>query len=209
MARRWDIHDVDASIWYMDIPLFRSEAQFRLLGELFTNPRLEVTIGDLATRTGVPQATVSREIGRLAESGLVRRRREGNRTLVSANMDTIVADDLRSLLAKLYGPVAAIRRALERTPGVEEAFIFGSWAARWRGEPGPPPNDLDLLVIGEVSGDDVWSEAATLSRSLGVDVNPIIRSREEWDADDTVFAAQVRDGPKVDVTPQCVTEATG
>jgi DNA-binding transcriptional ArsR family regulator len=203
------VHFPDGSIRIVDekppvstpLPLFRSDAQFRLLGELFTMPGLEVTVGTLAERVGVPRATVSREVARLAEAGLVSTRREGNRTVVRADDRSPVATDLRSLLSKLYGPVAAIRAELARVGGVEQAFIFGSWAARWRGEPGPPPEDVDVLVVGDVDRDEVWTRMAQLSRRLGVEVNPVIRLPEEWATDPTGFAATVKASPQVDVTP--------
>ncbi len=32
--------------------------------------------------------------------------------------------------------------------GVVQVVIFGSWAARYEGERGLPPNDVDVLVVG-------------------------------------------------------------
>lgn len=191
-------------------PLFRTDVQFRVLGELFTNPGLETTVGVLAERVGAPQATVSREVARLADGGLVRIRREGNRTLVTAAVEASIASELQSLLGKLYGPPARIREALAAVPGVQQALIFGSWAARWQGAAGPVPRDIDVLVVGEVDHDAVWTAAAELTRELGIEVNPTIRTPAEWQQDPTGFAQQVREGPQVDVTPddQCTAEAT-
>jgi hypothetical protein len=83
-----------------------------------------------------------------AEAGLWRTRREGNRTLVAAALDASIAPELQSLLAKLYGPPARICDTLASIPGVQRAVIFGSWAARWLGTPGPAPHDIDLLMVG-------------------------------------------------------------
>jgi hypothetical protein len=47
----------------------------------------------------------------------------------------------------------------------------------------------------------VWTAAAELTRVLGMDVNPTVRTPQEWDEDPTGFAQQVKDGPQVDVTP--------
>lgn len=190
-------------------PLFRTDAQFRILGELYTNPGLETTVGALAERLDVPQATVSREVARLADAGLVRTRREGNRTLMTAAMEASIALDLQSLLGKLYGPPVRLREALAAVPGVREAVIFGSWAARWHGKPGPAPGDIDVLVIGDVDHDAVWTAAAELTRELGIDVNPTIRSPEEWEEDSTGFAQQVKAGPQVDVSPDPPAARTG
>ena len=47
------------------LPIFRSEAQYRLLGELFTHPGRELTIGELPRLVEASHATVSREVARL------------------------------------------------------------------------------------------------------------------------------------------------
>ncbi len=200
------VHIVDASVQNVNtssaqptiLPLFRSEAQFRILGELFTNPGLELPISELADRVDVSRPTTSREVARLAEAGLVATRHEGNRTLVRAPTTSPILADLRSLLAKVYGPVAALREAFRDLP-VEQVVIFGSWAARWTGEPGPPPNDVDVLVVGDAAYEEVWDAAARLSSALGIEVTPVLRTPDEWAADDSPFAAQVRTRPSVTV----------
>lgn len=183
------------------LPIFRSETQFRLLGELFTRPGLEATVGEIAQWIEAPQPSVSREIARLEAAGLLRTRKEGNRRLVTAEDSSPVAADLRSMLAKLYGPVAEIRSAVRQLSGVQEARIFGSFARRWLGEPGPVPNDVDLLIVGDVGIDAVWSLAADLSRRLGIEINPVVRTPGEWEQDETGFAATVRTSPRIDVGP--------
>lgn len=119
-----------------------------------------------------------------------------------ANLDTSISSDLRSLLSKVYGPLAAIREALAPVSGIHEAFIFGSWAARWHREPGPVPNDVDLMVVGDASPAVVWDAVAKLSSRLGIAVNPVIRTQVEWADDPTGFAATVRQRPTIDVTPE-------
>ena len=115
-----------------------------------------------------------------------------------ANLDTPISADVCLLLAKTYGPHAAIREALGQIAGVDQAFVFGSWAARWHREPALIPNDIDLMVIGDVAGDvahDVWTAVAGLSNRLGIAVNPVIRTLAEWVGDPTGFAATVQQGP--------------
>lgn len=182
-------------------PIFRSATQFRLLGELYVRPEAEATIGELAARIGSSASSVSREVDRLAEAGLVLSRPEGNRRVVSARMEAPIAEDLRRLLLKSYGPAPVIRRLLDAVNGVFEARIFGSWAARATGRPGPTPNDIDLLVVGDVDPLEVYEVARRATKQLGMEVTPVIRSPEEWARDQTEFARTVRTGPSVDVTP--------
>jgi predicted nucleotidyltransferase len=49
--------------------------------------------------------------------------------------------------------------ALCAVEGIEKVFVYGSWAARYHGEPGPVPNDVDVLVVGDADRDDL-DEAA-------------------------------------------------
>jgi predicted nucleotidyltransferase len=43
--------------------------------------------------------------------------------------------------------------------GAEHVLIFGSWAARYHQHPGKPPRDLDVLVVGRPSRDEVYDAA--------------------------------------------------
>jgi len=53
------------------------------------------------------------------------------------------------MLAQTVGIPGRLGAALSGLAGMEEAFVFGSWAARYLGEPGPAPKDIDVLVVGE------------------------------------------------------------
>ena len=56
--------------------------------------------------------------------------------------------------------------------GVEEAYLFGSWARRYEGEPGPPPGEIDVVVIGQPDVDAVYEARREASAILGQEVNP-------------------------------------
>src|SRR5260370_16879650 len=60
---------------------------------------------------------------------------------------TPVSRPLTDLLAVTYGPLPVLTDLLADAEGVMHAFIYGSWAARYLGEPGPLPDHVDLLVL--------------------------------------------------------------
>lgn len=180
------------------LPLFRSEAQYRLVGELFTNPGMEATIGELAVAIGASHPAVSREVQRLETAGLLRTREEGRRRLVTAVTTSPVFRPLRDLMAIVYGVPHVVRQEFE---GLDvQLEIFGSWAARWSGEPGPTPNDVDVLVVGDIEPTAAWDAAARASRRLGIEVNVVVRTPEEWQAENTGFAETVKQGPRLSLT---------
>jgi DNA-binding transcriptional ArsR family regulator len=182
------------------IPLFRSDQQLRIVAELFAGGGDEVTIGELAVSAGVAQATASREVARLAEHGLVVVRALGRNTLVRANWDLPWARELRSILVQTVGVLGHLAGVLHGVKGVQEAYVFGSWAARYLGEPGEFPRDVDVLVVGDASLRAVRQACRAVEDELRVTVNPVVLTSERWDArSPEPLVAEIRSRPLVSV----------
>jgi predicted nucleotidyltransferase len=88
-----------------------------------------------------------------------------------------------------------VSEELARLTGVEQALIFGSWAARYNGEPGPPTRDVDVLLVGAPNRDAVDDAAQRAQSRLGREVNVIIRGRDRWEHDEDAFTVQLRTSP--------------
>ena len=180
-------------------PLFRSEQQMRILAALFAGSDTELSIGELATRAGVAQATVSREVARLAVHGLVVTRLVGRTKLVVANWGLSWASELRSILTQTVGVLGLLADALASVVGIDEAFVFGSWASRYVGEPGAAPRDVDVVVVGDVEYGDVRNACATVERELSIEVNAVAVEPARWRARKDAFVRDVRSKPLVPV----------
>lgn len=181
------------------LPIFRSQAQARILARVFLKedgPSLSRVRDD----TGVPLPTVHREIDRLEAAGLVVSERVGNVRLIRANADSPYHSELRSLLLKALGPVAVLAEALADVGSVKAAYVFGSWARRYLGEPGPAPADIDVAVIGDPDPNDVYTACRSAEDRLGIEVTPTVLSEAEWQSADTGFLRAVREGLLVPIT---------
>jgi hypothetical protein len=77
--------------------------------------------------------------------------------------------------------------------------IYGSWAARYRGEPGPPPADVDVMVVGNPTRADVYAAADTAQDRLGLQVNPTIRTVDRWEHPTDALVAQIKTSPLLTV----------
>ena len=175
------------------LPLLRSPLLGELLAWLFLHPDESSSLTELARRFGVSQSTISREADRLATAGLIQETRPGNLRLLRANLDSPLARPLGDLLALTYGPIAILGDLLAPVAGVDAAYIYGSWAARYRGEPGPTPRDVDVLVVGEADEDDLFDAARAAERRLGREVNVHRVTAGAWDSPgDDPFLASVR-----------------
>ena len=166
---------VEASL----LPILRSRGQAEILCAILTNPNREWTLGQLAKVSGQSLPTVQREIERAEAAALVESRRLGRQRLVKAGPSPI-AIMLANLLLMSYGPKFVIAEEFAGIKGIVHLFIFGSWAARYEGVEGFPPQDIDVLVIGNVDFSEVTNASIAASKKLQIDVNPSIQSHTWW-----------------------------
>lgn len=161
------------------LPIFRSQHQAGLLSRLFLTDA-EVPMTDLARELSVPLTTLHREADRLEEAGLLASRRVGRTRLLRANAEHPAARPLAELLTVTYGPAQIIAEEFAGI-GADRVIVFGSWARRLAGERGRFPNDVDVLVVGDYAlRAAAYRAADAAQRRLGFEVNPTIRTPQEW-----------------------------
>ena len=148
------------------LPILRSQVAGDLLALLYLHPEAEYSLTEAAAAIGASLNAVHYEAGKLSESGLISTRRRGNLRLVRAVTDSLLSRPLTDLLAVTYGPLPVLTDLLADVEGIAEAYIYGSWAARYRGEPGPAPADVDILVVGTADPDDLDDVAERAQRTL-------------------------------------------
>jgi DNA-binding transcriptional ArsR family regulator len=182
------------------LPLFRSDGQARLLARVYLFPDRPRPLADLARELGIDRGTLTREADRLEQAGLVRSERIGRQRILHPDADSLYFDELSGLLLKALGPANLIGPAVAELQNVEQAFLIGSWAARYLGETGPPPGDIDVLLIGSPEWGAVSRLARELTSVLGQEVNPTILSREQWDDQTDGFVRQVRREPRLELS---------
>jgi DNA-binding transcriptional ArsR family regulator len=185
------------------LPILRSRTQLEILAATYLGPT-DVTIGELAERSGADRSSVVREVNRLVAAGILTRERVGRTGVIAPAEDLPWFDELRGILMKTAGPPMVLRELFEADPTIDAAYVFGSWAARHEGHRGEWPPDIDLVVIGDaVSPMAVRGAVADLEPLFGVEVNPIFATPTEWSsAEPGSFLAQIGAGPLVSVKDQ-------
>lgn len=166
---------------------------------MYLAPDRPAPIAELARELDLDAGGLTREADRLEQAGLVRSQRIGRQRLLQPNPESLYYAELLGLLLKAFGPATVIGPALAEVPGIERALLFGSWAARYRGDPGTEPGDVDLLLVGNPSRRAVSRVTARLSTNLGREVNATIVSPERWEVAAEGFVRQVKRGPLVEL----------
>jgi len=180
------------------LPLLRSRLQAELLTLVLLSPGRQWTLTELARQVGASVSSAQREAARAEQTGVIASRRLGNTRLVTA-ADSPLTGPLTELLLRSFGPRQVLAEELAGVDGIEAAYLFGSWAARYAGEEGRAPADLDVLVIGRPDRDVLDEAAQRAAGRLAREVNVTIRSPQWWSDGGDGFHAEITRRPLVPV----------
>ena len=122
----------------------RSELRRKLLTYFYMNRSARVYVRQLATALGVDSTNLSRELARLEKEGLVRSQVEGRQRYYVINPQYIHLKAVFSLLKGSVGIVPTLKDALRRVEGIEQAYLYGSFAK----DEADVASDIDVLIIG-------------------------------------------------------------
>jgi len=140
---------------------------------------------------------VQRELENLTKVGLVIRTALGSQVFYQANRDTPIFSEMHSLVNKTVGIFSMLRSALRPlSTQVAVAFVYGSVARQAE----TAQSDIDLMVVGKASIDDVISRLASVEKNTGRPINPTVYSVSEFKAkiaDGNHFLRAVLQDPKV------------
>jgi predicted nucleotidyltransferase len=186
------------------MPVFRSAVQAEVLAALLLHPAVERTLTDLAAHVGAPVSTVHDEVSRLVGAALLSERTLGRSRLLRANTANPAVAPLTELVLLTYGPRTVVAEEFLGVPA-ERVLIYGSWAARYHGEPGPPPRDIDVLVVGDqVDRALMYDAADRAERRIGVPVHPVVVSAAAFEARETPLVREIAASPVLVVLPRDV-----
>lgn len=177
------------------VPVWRSDIQPLILHEVSLHVGL--TAAAIAKRHGLNRATVSYEVRRLVDAGVITSTPVGRANQLALNWSNAATAHLVAL-ADLSAGLLVDLAALYEIEGVRRVAVFGSWARRHRGEPGPPPGDIDVFVETDRDPWTVEEACLAISGRRGVRIDPHIIGPAAQDA----VTAAILGGPLVEVAPR-------
>jgi DNA-binding transcriptional ArsR family regulator len=172
-----------------------SRVKAEVLRLLFGLEAEELHLRELARRAGLNTATVRQELKHLSELGLVKARKNGNRTYYRAENGHPLYPDIRNLVLKTSGLVDVLRQALSGAD-IRIAFVYGSLASGME----KAASDVDLMVIGSTSLRQLSDLLEGVDTRIGREINPHVLTSREFTArkkDKRHFLTAVLQAPKL------------
>jgi len=129
---------------------------------------------DIARIAGISPSEAKRELDKLVSVGVLLSRRKGNLRIFTLNSDCPFLGELKGLYLKTNGVFSMLRRALSRK-GVAGAFVYGSMANGSYSD----RSDLDLLVVGDISEDELERVLFSIQKETSREINYILWTEGE------------------------------
>ena len=152
---------------------------------------------EIAREVGASVGAIQRELENLSKVGLILRKSVGNQVFYQANRDMAIFPEMRGLINKtigIFGIVGSALRPLSKQ--IVAAFVYGSVARKQE----TAQSDVDLMVVGKVTLDEVLSRLSTVEKGIGRSINPTVYSVAEFKskfASGNHFLTSVLKGQKV------------
>lgn len=172
--------------------LLFSEYRRKVLNLLLLQPETRLHLREIARRTGTQPGTLTRELKRLVETGVLKREQIGPQQLFFANRECPIYSELVSILHKtssLSDMLAASLAPLAER--IDAAFVIGG-----NGSSG----DITLMLIGSASFIEVMPLLHPVHKQLNRQITPQLCTPQAWRemlASNSPFARELLDRPRM------------
>jgi len=157
--------------------LLFGQTRGRIPALLFGRPDQSFYIRQIARETRTSAGSVQRELEALANVGLIQRTDSGHQVYYQANRNHPVYPEIHALVAKTIGVFQLLGTALAPLANrISRAFVYGSLASGNENA----QSDVDLMIVGEVTLDEVLAQLAPIEQRIGRPINPTLYSVSDF-----------------------------
>ncbi len=156
--------------------LFISKTRVKLLEEFLSDPSQMFHVRDLVRRVDEEINAVRRELLHLEEAGIVKKEQRGNRLYYWFRKDYPLYQDLLSMVAKSTGLGQALLKNRSKLGHLNIVMFSGKFV---RHEPRKKPDDVDVLVVGEIDLNELNKLIHEEEQKRGATINYTPMTTEE------------------------------
>ncbi len=176
--------------------LFGSETRARLLAHFVLHPGEAFHVRELERLLHEPAGNLLRDLRRFRAIRLLDTERIGNQVRYTMDREHPLYADLQGLVLRTVAADSVLAETLRSLKRIELGFLYGSFV---KGD-ATTRSDLDLMVIGDVSEEELASATARAERTLRREVSYTHYTRGEARAkarQQGSFVQRVLAGPRI------------
>ncbi len=157
------------------LPKF-TKNQNLILEIFFNRPEKSFYLREIGSILNKEPGVFQKDINRLEKDGILEGYYEANRRFFKLNKNYPFYRELKSILFKTTGIKGKLQEELKKINGVEEAFIYGSFAQGKEGS----ASDVDIFIIGSVNEDNLIDLISRLEKKFDREINYTLMTEKEF-----------------------------
>jgi len=146
-----------------------------ILKLFFENPDKIFYLTEIAKILNKEPAHYQRILDSFVKEGLLSDERRGNMRFFKLNKNYPLHEEIKRIYSKTLGLEKKINELIDKLPGIECAFLFGSIASSQENM----NSDIDLMLIGAADLNFLTSAAGKIESVVGREINYHVYSRQE------------------------------
>lgn len=156
--------------------IITSEVRVKIIRELFSETQRHLYVRELTRRVGTEINAVRRELKRLAQAGIIRKEKRGNRLYYLVRKDYPLYYELVAMVAKETGIGRKIIDKSSSLGKLRLVLLSTEFAEGRESE----RNELDLLLVGNVNLEVIDKLVKEVKDEVGRDINYTVLGEEEF-----------------------------
>lgn len=147
------------------------------LAYLFLHEGAAMYVNELARRIGHESGNVTRKLMQLEREGVLKSEMRGKQKYYSLNPSFPLLKEYRQIVLKSFGLEALLKEAVRAVPGIQKAFLFGSYVENKM----DMASDIDLLVIGKHKALELQKAVTGIQKKIDREINVVNLTPAEYD----------------------------
>ena len=136
----------------------------------------EYYLSEIANSINASIGSTQREMNRFIDSGLFSSRKVGNLRYYFLDKKDPTFSEIKNIIIKSIGIEEEFKGGISKINGIDYCFILGSYVKKDFNN----KSDIDLMVIGKISEDDLLVEINKLEKKFNREINYHIYTKKDF-----------------------------
>jgi len=154
----------------------KSKIRQKIILLFIYNQNKEFYLSEIAKKVKTSAGTAQRELNKLLQSDFLVFKKKANLSIFVLNKRYSLLKEIESIIKKTFGIEVELKNELSKINKIAFAFLFGSYVkGGFKSD-----SDVDLFVIGDVDGDQVYNAVKKAEDLTAREINYHVASKSEF-----------------------------
>ena len=155
----------------------RSKITKAVLSYFILHDHAEMYVLEIARRLGLDGSNLAKKLRELEAEGILKSKEKEKERYYSINKNFPLRKEYKQIILKTAGIEGLLKGLLRDVPGIDEAYLFGSYAK----DQMDSASDIDLLAVGDHDTVELRKRLSQVQKTTDREINLVSMGRAEYE----------------------------